>query len=135
MGVDLVPVGRMERILERSSAKRFLQKVFSPEEIRACLAAASPAQSFAARFAAKEAFSKAIGTGFTRGVSPRGISVAGGDREAPSIILTGGARAMAQRLNASKIHLSLTHTKESACAFVVVETADRYTDSPNGLED
>jgi holo-[acyl-carrier protein] synthase len=122
VGVDLVPVARMERILRSRWAHRFISRVFSPEEIKACREAAVPAQSYAARFAAKEALAKALGTGFTRGVSPATVSVRGGERNRPEIVLVKEALKAAENMNISEIHVSLSHTAETACAFVVVES-------------
>ena len=85
VGVDLVDVRRMERALNCRWGKRFVAKVFSEEEIAACRNAPQPAQGYAARFAAKEALAKALGTGFSRGVSPSRIVVRGGERRQPSI--------------------------------------------------
>jgi holo-[acyl-carrier protein] synthase len=121
VGVDLVLVSRMERILRSRWAEKFVSRVFSLEEIEACREAASPAQSFAARFAAKEALAKALGTGFTRGVTPGTVSVRGGERNRPEIALAGQALVVAQTMNVSAIHVSLSHTPDTACAFVVVE--------------
>lgn len=122
VGVDLVPVSRMERILRSRWADRFVQRVFSPEEIRACRDGAVPAQSYAARFAAKEALAKALGTGFSRGVSPTTVSVRGGERNRPEIMLTDKALTVAENMNVGAIYVSLSHTAETACAFVVVES-------------
>jgi holo-[acyl-carrier protein] synthase len=120
----MVEVARMERVLKSRQAKRFLQRVFSDYEIAACRASARPAQGFAARFAAKEAVSKALGAGFTRGVTPGSIVVRGGDRERPIIVLKDRALEFARSLGVSGIHTSLTHTRETACAFVTVESGD-----------
>jgi holo-[acyl-carrier protein] synthase len=78
-------------------------------------------QRYAARFAAKEALAKALGTGFSRGVTPGGIVISGGERERPRITLKDKALDLARSMNASTIHVSLSHTDESACAVVVVE--------------
>ncbi|MEW6113261.1 MAG: holo-ACP synthase [Thermodesulfobacteriota bacterium] len=121
VGVDIVDINRMERILESSRSRRFLERVFSAEEIRVCEASAHPAQGFAARFAAKEAMAKALGTGFTRGVTPARIMVQGGERSRPTIALTDQALAVARSMDVAQIHVSLTHTPQSACALVVVE--------------
>lgn len=125
IGVDLVDVDRMERLLEQRWSKRFLSRVFSPEEIAACQASALPAQCFAARFAAKEALVKALGSGFSRGVRPGQIHVRGGERNRPRIELYGTALDVASSMNAGAIHVSLTHTRSSACAVVVVEVKNR----------
>lgn len=123
VGTDLVPIERMERILRSRQATRFVERVFSKEEIVVCRQAPHPAQSFSARFAAKEAFSKAIGTGFSRGVTPGNIHILGGERSAPTIVLTGRCAETARALGAGRIHVSLTHTADTAAAFVVVEYA------------
>jgi holo-[acyl-carrier protein] synthase len=124
IGVDLVEVRRIERILKRPWAARFVRRIFSRDEVATCEATAHPAQAYAARFAAKEALAKALGTGFTRGVTPGGIVVRGGERERPSIALEGRVRSLAQEMNVAGIHLSLSHTDGRACAFVVLEKAD-----------
>jgi holo-[acyl-carrier protein] synthase len=124
VGVDLVEVGRMERALSRPWGKRFVAKVFSPEEIAVCESAPQPAQGYAARFAAKEALAKALGTGFSRGVSPGRIIVHGGERRQPSISLLGRAQEVAESMQVAAIHVSLTHTPQTACAVVVVEKED-----------
>ncbi len=130
IGVDVVEVGRLERVLRTPHARRFLERVFSADEIDVCEATARPAQSYAARFAAKEAVSKALGTGFTRGVTPRAIVVRGGERERPMVALKDRALEVARSQCVSRIHLSLTHTGETACAFVVAENADLTGKSP-----
>jgi holo-[acyl-carrier protein] synthase len=123
VGVDLVEVRRMERVLNRPWGKRFVAKVFSAEEIAVCDSAPQPAQGYAARFAAKEALAKALGTGFSRGVSPGRIVVHGGERRQPSISLLGRAQKVAESMQVVAIHVSLTHTPKTACAFVVLEGA------------
>jgi len=121
VGVDLVEVDRMERTLKSPWAQSFVKRIFAREEIAVCEATAHPTQGYAARFAAKEALAKALGTGFSGGITPRGIVVRGGERERPTIALRDRALEVAQSLNVTEIHLSLTHTDETACAFVVVE--------------
>lgn len=124
IGVDLVEVRRMERILKSPWAARFLRRIFSAAEVAVCEATAHPAQGYSARFAAKEATAKALGTGFSRGITPGVIVVRGGERERPSIALEGRARALAREMNVTRIHLSLSHTDRRACAFVVIEKGD-----------
>ncbi len=121
VGVDLVDVDRMARSLGRRWGRRLVERVFTDDEIAVCERTAYPAEGFAARFAAKEALAKALGTGFTRGVTPRAIRVHGKEREAPRITLTAGALKVAQSLNVNRIHVSLSHTKSTACAYVVIE--------------
>jgi len=121
IGVDLVEVNRMERALSSSWATRLIHRVFSVEEADICTSSARPAERFAARFAAKEAFAKAIGTGFSRGVTPAQVTVKGGEREQPTIVLGGNALAIARSLGVERVHLSLSHTSRTACAYVVLE--------------
>ncbi len=121
VGVDLVEVARMRRALQTPWAQRLIRRIFSPEEIAVCEAASDPAQSYAARFAAKEALAKALGTGFTRGVSPGLIVVAGGERIQPRIVLRDQALEIARSMKVSSVHVSLSHSRETACAMVVVE--------------
>lgn len=128
IGVDLVDVPRMERTLGRRWGQRFVEKVFSLEEQTACCTASQPAQCYAARFAAKEALVKALGTGFSQGVSPSQIRVLGGEHSRPHIELHGRARQAADSLHVTVIHVSLTHTSTTACAFVVLEAKPDRTD-------
>jgi holo-[acyl-carrier protein] synthase len=125
VGVDVVPVERVERILRSGHAEAFLNRVFSPEERAVCERSAIKAQCYAARFAAKEAVSKALGTGFSRGVAPASIVVIGGDRSRPLIELRGGAKSVARSLHAGFVHVSLTHTSSTAMAFAVLEAENR----------
>ncbi len=121
VGVDLVEVPRMQRILDRPWGRRFIERVFCPEEIAVCDGAARPAEAYAARFAAKEAVVKAFGTGFSKGITPAAIVVCGGERTRPTIRLQTKALALAESMNVSGIHVSLTHTAGAACAMVVIE--------------
>jgi holo-[acyl-carrier protein] synthase len=117
----MVEVSRMERTLNSPWASTFVRRVFSEKEVVTCRAAARPAQGFAARFAAKEAFVKALGTGFSRGVTPAQVTVKGSEHERPVIELAAKALALARSMGVSRIHLSLTHTTRTACACVVLE--------------
>ncbi len=121
VGVDLVDIARMQRSLSSRWSHRFIQRVFSPHEIEVCTRAPHPGQAFAARFAAKEAVAKAMGTGFSQGVTPGQIRVLGGETRPPSIELTGRSLIHARSLHVRSIHVSLTHTSTSACALVVIE--------------
>lgn len=121
VGVDLVEVSRMERTLNRPWASTFVRRVFSEEEAAKCWTSRRPAEAFAARFAAKEAFVKALGTGFSRGVTPAHVTVKGGERERPVIELAAIALTLARSMGVVRIHLSLTHTTQTACASVVLE--------------
>ncbi len=96
VGVDLVEVCRIETALNRRSGERFKKVVFSASEIDVCEKSAHPAQCFAARFAAKEALAKALGTGFKRGIRPAMIRVKGDESSRPYIELASKALEFAQ---------------------------------------
>ena len=83
--------------------------------------AAKPSEAYAARFAAKEAVVKALGTGFSKGITPAAIVVCGGERTRPTIRLQAKALALAESMNVSDIHVSLTHTAGTAGAVAVIE--------------
>jgi holo-[acyl-carrier protein] synthase len=125
IGVDLVEVSRMERTLNSAWATTFLRHVFSAEEAARCRTSTRPAEAFAARFAAKEAFVKALGTGFLQGVTPVMVTVKGSEHERPVIELAGKALVLARSKGVVSIHLSLTHTARTACASVVLEGKQR----------
>ncbi len=114
-GVDIIEIPRVGRVLERYG-RRFLERVFTPGEIAYCW---ERPPNLAARFAAKEATMKALGTG-TRGVGWKDIEVVRHESGAPSIKLHGRAERRAQRLGVQEVALSLSHSREYAVAFVVV---------------
>ncbi|MDP8995207.1 MAG: holo-ACP synthase, partial [Pseudomonadota bacterium] len=104
---------------------RFIQRVFSETEQRKSDRRAARAASYAKRFAAKEAFSKAVGTGFKRGVFMRDIGVINRPSGEPTLHLTGGARerldALVPEGHAARIHLTMTDDHPFALAVVVIE--------------
>ena len=121
IGTDITEVPRIARSIERHG-DRFLQRVYTSGEIAYCLARQKSAnQSFAARFAAKEAGAKALGTGISRGVSWKELEVVRAPGQAPQLRLSGRAAARAQQLGVTRISLSLTHTAETALAVVIME--------------
>ncbi len=118
LGLDLVEVDRIRALLEKNG-DRFKQRVFTEGEISYCDSCADSAIHYAARFAAKEAVAKALGTGFAQGVSWRDVEVHRSEKGAPSVILHGGAVQVAEGLGIRRWLLSLTHTGASAAASVV----------------
>jgi holo-[acyl-carrier protein] synthase len=118
IGVDIVSVERLRRSLTRSSA--FADEVFTTSERRYCDARPSSAQHYAARFAAKEAFLKAVGTGLFAGVSLQDIEVDRDDAGPPRLRLGPSAAAALARVGATTVHLSLSHEREYAVAMVVI---------------
>ncbi|MDJ1122564.1 holo-ACP synthase [Olsenella sp. YH-ols2217] len=119
VGVDLVSIPRMERALERTP--RLKERLFTAEERAYCDSRAHPAEHYAARFAAREAVLKALGTGF-RGVGLSGVSVALDDAGRPSAVLAGRAREAAERQGVVEVEISLSHTHEVAVANAVAVT-------------
>jgi holo-[acyl-carrier protein] synthase len=99
-----------------------VERIFTPGEIRYCESKANKAERYAGRFAAKEAGMKAIGTGWNRGVTWRDVEVQRAPGSRPTIVFHGKAAEFFQKLGAARAHLSITHTKDSAMAFVVLES-------------
>ncbi len=120
-GIDITEVPRIAATIERFG-RRFLQRVFSPDEIRYCESKANKAERYAARFAAKEAGMKAIGTGWRLGVTWQDIEVRRARGGRPTIAFHGKAAEFFTKLGAVRAHLSLTHTKEMAMAQVILES-------------
>lgn len=120
IGVDIVEIHRMAELRQRHG-ERFKSILFLPEEAEYCLARAKPDECFAARFAAKEAVMKALGTGWAEGVAFTGIEVVRQSGGKPEIRLHGSTADKAKQLGAGKIHLSLSHSLETAIAHVVIE--------------
>ena len=119
IGVDVVEIRRFGEVLGRQK-DRFIQRVFTAGEQEYCRAHRDPVPHFAARFAAKEALFKALGTGWAKGVSWLDVGVHRG-QGAPILVLQGEAKKFSQSLGARKVHLSLSHTSESAVAVVILE--------------
>ena len=119
-GIDLVEIDRIQHSLDRYGS-RFLDRVYTPGEQAYCMRRRKAAESLAARFAAKEAGAKALGTGISRGVSWLEIEVIREPGGRPSLRFRGRAAEMAQRLGAVRFALSLTHTASLAMAAVALE--------------
>jgi holo-[acyl-carrier protein] synthase len=125
IGSDLCNIERIQNSLDRFG-DRFVQRVFTPlEQAKAERRTLTRAATFAKRFAAKEAFSKAVGTGFKQGVFMRDIGVANLPSGAPTLVLTGGAKARLDALvpagHAASVHLTMTDDHPWAQAFVIIE--------------
>jgi holo-[acyl-carrier protein] synthase len=124
IGSDLCSIERIRKSLDRFG-ERFVRRVFTDvERARAERRPLTCAGTYAKRFAAKEAFSKAVGTGFRRGVFMRDIGVVNAPSGAPTLALTGGARArldaMTPEGHFAEIHLTMTDDHPFALAFVVI---------------
>jgi holo-[acyl-carrier protein] synthase len=118
LGIDLCPISRMRQALSRHQG-RFGARVFTPSERAYCDGRADPAQHYAARFAAKEALLKALAV--PSGLSWHEIEVQQDDGGAPRLCLRGAAAAAAARRLVHKLHVSLTHSADSAAAVVIAE--------------
>ena len=131
VGVDLTQIPRLRRVVERWD-DRFLRRVFTDEEIAYCRRHKEPARHFAARFAAKEAGMKALGTGLRLGVKWRELEVRRERGQAPTMVLTGRTKAIARAKGASRVLLSLSHDGDYAMAqaLLVGESPDAVAERP-----
>src|SRR5476651_2259406 len=120
-GVDIAEVGRIRAAMERFG-DRFLNRVFTPDEARYCLGKPNAAERLAARFAAKEAGMKAIGTGLRHGITWRDVEVVRLPGQRPMFKFGGKAAEFAARLGCKRTLLSLTHTADQAIAHVILES-------------
>jgi holo-[acyl-carrier protein] synthase len=121
IGVDLVQVARIERVLERYG-DRFLERVYTPREIAYCRGKAWAASALAMRFAAKEAFSKALGVGLRKdGIRWREVEVIPNPMGKPEIFVSGRAAALCETEGIANMHLSLTDEDHRALAVVILE--------------
>ncbi len=120
IGIDIVSVSRIKDA-EKRWGRRFLDRVFTEREIKYAMLHKSPHSRLAARFAAKEAMTKALGTGFTGGITWKDIEVLNKDSGRPEIILHGKVREIAESMEVREIHLSISHDGDYAVAQVVVE--------------
>jgi holo-[acyl-carrier protein] synthase len=119
-GVDVVEIPRIRRITERQE-DRFIVRVFTFLEQQYCRAHRDPAPHFAARFAAKEALFKALGTGWAKGVAWQDAEVLREGQDAPMLVLHGEALRISEAKGTKKIHLSLSHADTYAIAMVILE--------------
>lgn len=119
VGVDIIEVERVEKALT-SRGERFAGRVFTEREIRYCDSTRTRFQSYAARFAAKEAVSKLLGTGFS-GFLPRDIEVVTDDEGRPEVVLHGRARELAASAGIENIEISLSHVRQMAIAVAAAE--------------
>jgi holo-[acyl-carrier protein] synthase len=116
VGVDLIEIERVRRSLQRYEG--FKDRCFTKAEQAYCDSRKNPAQSYAGRFAGKEAVGKALGFGVARAFAWKDIEIAG--RPKPSVRLSGRVAAWAERVEAGAIDLSMTHSRELASAVAVV---------------
>lgn len=121
VGTDLIETKRIKESIDRYG-ERFLERVFTAGEIAYCMRKKkNAAESFAARFAAKEAGAKALGTGISRGITWRELEVRREASGKPTLHLSGRAAELAKAMGVRRVQLSLTHSRELAMAVVVAE--------------
>ncbi|WP_183812186.1 holo-ACP synthase [Tunturibacter empetritectus] len=121
VGTDLIETKRIKESIERYG-EQFLERVFTAGEIAYCVRKKkNAAESFAARFAAKEAGAKALGTGISRGITWKELEVRREASGKPTLHLSGRAAELAKAMGVRRVQLSLTHSRELAMAVVVAE--------------
>ncbi|MCX6272748.1 MAG: holo-ACP synthase [Bacteroidetes bacterium] len=120
IGTDIIEVERVGGLVTKGP--RFTEKVFTTGEIEYCGSKRHKNQHYAARFAAKEAFMKAIGTGWSQGISFNQIEVVHDSFGKPGFVLTGKAEEFVKEKGITSVQLSLSHVKEYAIAIVILET-------------
>jgi holo-[acyl-carrier protein] synthase len=121
LGTDLIEIERVQQSIDQYG-DRFLHRIFTEGEIAYCLRKKKhSAESFAARFAAKEAGAKALGTGISRGVGWKEIEVTREPGERPKLRFSGRAAERAEAMGVRNVQLSLTHSRSVAMAIVSVE--------------
>jgi holo-[acyl-carrier protein] synthase len=120
VGTDLIEVARLEQAARRHG-DRFLHRVFTPSEMAYCRSQHHAFQSFAARFAAKEAFLKALGTRLRDGISWQDMDIVRDGAGRPDLMLAGRALELATARGVTRVFVSLSHTAEYGMAVVVLE--------------
>ena len=119
-GVDIVETSRIQRVFERHG-ERFARRLFTPGEIAYCERFKNKAERYAARFAAKEAAFKALGTGWREGVRWLDVEVTHQPSGKPELVLIGRAQELAQRLGVTRSAVSISHADHYAMAQVIFE--------------
>ncbi len=120
VGVDVVQISRIGSLLNRWG-DRFLQRVFTNQEIRHCLGRKNPSSHLAVRFAAKEAFLKALGIGYSQGVRWKDIEVSRNASGMPNVQLHNHTRTLCQSHGINRIHLSMSHDGDYGLVQVILE--------------
>lgn len=116
-GIDIIEVARIRRAYQKLG-QRFLAGIYTEREQAFCLRHADTAQRLAARWAAKEAFLKALGTGHSQGIAWKEVEIIDNERSRPTIKVTGKA---ARLLGKRKVHISISHLKDLVTAVAVIE--------------
>ncbi len=119
IGVDIIDIRRIKSTIEKNP--RFVDKLFTELEINYCSKRANPFQSYAVRFAAKEAVMKAIGTGWDGTINWQDIEIVNSDKGVPFVRTYNATAEFVRENSITKIHLSLSHEKNYAMAYAILE--------------
>jgi holo-[acyl-carrier protein] synthase len=119
-GIDIIEVQRVEAAREKFGA-RFLQRILRPAELAYCLSHKSPGPYLAARFAGKEAISKAFGTGIGRQLGWQDMEICRKQSGEPYVVLHGKGQTLLRERGGRVVHLSLSHTAQHAAAVAILE--------------
>jgi len=118
IGTDIVECLRIAQMIERHG-ELFINRVYTPTEIKYCQSRKSATQHFAGRWAAKEAILKALGTGWRRGISWRDVEVRNAPGGKPVVAMRGGARDVVEKLGVSQMLISISHCRSHATAYAL----------------
>ena len=119
-GIDIIEVARIESSY-KNFGERFLKRILHPDEIAYCVSQKNPGPFLAARFAAKEAISKAFGTGIGAQLGWQDMEIRKKESGEPFVVLHDKGSALMQRRNAQRLHLSISHTAQHATAMAILE--------------
>jgi len=119
IGLDIIEVARVGRLIEKDNG--FKERIYTSREIDYCEAKKNKAQNYAARFAAKEAFMKAMGTGWRGGLAFNHIEVVNNELGKPEIVLHGQAKLLVEKEGITNINISISHVKDFASSIVTIE--------------
>ena len=119
IGIDIIEVARVQKLVEKHD--KYLQKIFTLNEIDYCRKFKNSSQHFAGRFSVKEAFLKALGTGWSKGLSFNEIETVNDDLGKPEIVLHSKTKETFEQQNLRFVHVSIAHLKDYATAVVVIE--------------
>jgi holo-[acyl-carrier protein] synthase len=123
IGTDIIETLRIEKMIDRHG-ELFITRVYTEAEIEYCSSRKAWWQHYAGRWASKEAVLKALGTGWRRGISWRDIEVINNQQGAPIVKLHGGAREVCEKAGIRQMHLSISHCRSLAVAYVIAEGED-----------
>jgi holo-[acyl-carrier protein] synthase len=118
-GIDIIEIDRIQKSIKNT--KRFKEKIFTQKEIEYCESQKNPFPSFAGRFAVKEAFLKALGTGLREGIKWLDIEILNDEKGKPYLKLSGKLKEMIDKKGSHNIHISISHTENYAVGSVIIE--------------